>query len=372
MEKNQTTNKDSILIVGNGPSAADPKAAYLKDANTKVFRLNWFFLEPTINFGRQVDWHMLCFYEAVLIYLLRHVIAGEHYDIKQLIAHENPLQAEYYIQQYRRYFGDDFVQQLYEKHGRNLLAVSELPTGVQAMFNKHQKNATYPTAAVLAFTQAAAMGFRDIRIVGLDFYRGDSMYGLHDLPAHLHNFCYAPFKRQVLNKIRKLSGQPLLSDRLHIPLDKGQPYQKTDRMVISIHSIQTDIDIIQAVLDAYPDIELTVFCTEPALAVWQQVKGIKLLAAGDIQDTAPAPDNRFIPLLDTIKLNRAQQRKVVIWMWKLWLMNTRSKLLMYIKKKHPNLYRILRPIYLFLRTLWRFIRDRTWMGRWVWQALFLR
>ncbi len=354
MEKNQTTNKDSILIVGNGPSAADPKAAYLKDANTKVFRLNWFFLEPTINFGRQVDWHMPSFSELILIHVLRHVIAGEHYDIKQLIYREN-LSTEYYMQKYRRYFGDDFVQQLYEKHGRHMFAVSEPPTGLQAMFNKHQKNATYPTAAVLAFTQAVAMGFRDIRIVGLEFYRGDSMYGLHDLPAHLHNFCYAPFKRQVLNKIRKLSGQPLLSDRLHIPLDKGQPYQKTDRMVISIHSIQTDIDIIQAVLDAYPDIELTVFCTDPALAVWQQVKGIKLLAGGDIQDTAPAPDNRFIPLLDTIKLNRAQQRKIVILMWEFLL---KDVIVNFIKPHFPNLYCFLRPLY-------RFIRDRTWIGRWV-------
>ncbi len=354
MEKNQTTNKDSILIVGNGPSAADPKAAYLKDANTKVFRINWFFLEPTINFGRQVDWHMPSFKELTLIHVLRHVIAGEHYDIKQLIYRES-LSTKHYMRRYRRYFGDDFVQQLYEKHGRHMFAVSELPTGVQAMLNKHQKNDTYPTAAVLAFTQAAAMGFRDIRIVGLDFYRNDSMYGLHDLPAYLHNFCYGPFKRQVFNKIRRLSGQSLLSDGFHIPLDKGQAHQKTDRMVISTHSIQTDIDIIQAVLDAYPDIELTVFCTEPVLAVWQQVKGIKLLTTGDIQDTAPAPDNRFIPLLDTIKLNRAQQIKVVIWMWHGLLS---WDVAIFIRNHFPNLYRILRP-------LWRFIRDRTWIGRWV-------
>ncbi len=355
MEKNQTTNKDSILIVGNGPSAADPKAAYLKDANTKVFRINWFFLEPTINFGRQVDWYAPILSNPVLIHVLRHVMVGEHYDIKQLIiGREGPVQVAHYLQKYRRYFGDDFVQQLHEKHGRNLFAVSELPMGVQAIFDKYQKNFML-TATVLAFTQAAAMGFRDIRIVGLDFYRGDSMYGLHDLPAHLHDFCYAPFKRQVFNKIRRLLGQPLLSDGTQVPLDKGQPHQKTDRMVTSTHSIQTDIDIIQAVLDAYPDIELTVFCTEPVLAVWQQVKGIKLLTTGDIQDTAPAPDNRFIPLLDTIKLNRAQQRKVVIWMWEFLL---KDVIVNFIKPHFPNLYCFLRPLY-------RFIRDRTWIGRWV-------
>ncbi len=351
MEKNQTTNKDSILIVGNGPSAADPKAAYLKDANTKVFRLNWFFLEPTINFGRQVDWYTPSFSELILIHVLRHVIAGEHYDIKQLIYRES-LSTKHYMRRYRRYFGDDFVQQLYEKHGRNMFAVSELPTGVQAIFNQQNKN---PITGVLAFTQAAAMGFRDIRIVGMDFYHNDSRYGLHDLPAHLHDFRYRLLRKQVLNKIRRLSGQSLLSDRTDISLYKGQPYQKTDRVLTSTHSIQTDIDIIQAVLDAYPDIELTVFCTEPALAIWQQVKGIKLLAAGDIQDTAPAPDNRFIPLLDTIKLNRAQQRKVVIWVWYgLLRLDTR----IFIRNHCPHLHRFIRP-------LWRFIRDRTWIGRWV-------
>ncbi len=352
MEKNQTTNKDSILIVGSGPSAADPKAAYLKDANTKVFRLNWFFLESNLVFGKQVDWCMFNYREVILFHLLRQVIEGRYYEFNQLhFSPDKPKTITEYTQFYREYFGDDYFQSLYKRQRFNWptpATIGNLVTDYNRRLGiKSIRKTTMPTAAVMTLAKVADAGFKDIRLAGVDFYMDSTLYGYHPLPKHLAHYRRSAIKIEQLNKVHKLLGKPLLKE------DYWRP--QTTSSIQSRHAVDLDTAIINHVLSSYPDIQLTVFCTDPALAVWQQVKGIKLLAAGDIQDTAPAPDNRFIPLLDTIKLNRAQQRKIVILMRHLLL---RVDTLIFIRTHFPNLYPILRPLY-------RFIRDRTWIGRWV-------
>ncbi len=330
--------------------APDPKAAYLKDANTKVFRLNWFFLESNLVFGKQVDWCMFNYREVILFHLLRQVIEGRYYEFNQLhFSPDKPKTITEYTQFYREYFGDDYFQSLYKRQRFNWptpATIGNLVTDYNRRLGiKSIRKTTMPTAAVMTLAKVADAGFKDIRLAGVDFYMDSTLYGYHPLPKHLAHYRRSDFKVEQINKVRKLLGKPLLKE------DYWRPQTTSSRY--SIHTVDIDTAIINHVLSSYPDIQLTVFCTDPALAVWQQVKGIKLLAGGDIQDTAPAPDNRFIPLLDTIKLNRTQQRKVVILMWKLRLIDASIK---FIRNHCPHLHRFIRPLY-------RFIRDRTWIGR---------
>ena len=313
------SNSHSILIVGNGPSAAIPAAATLKDANTKILRTNWFFLEDKLIFGQKVDYYQIDFAETLLIHVLRQVIKSRCYTFDNIFfdfsapqTNEKHLSVvQHYASIYRRYFADDFYQTLYEQYHCSLSPNADF----QAIVDKINAEQKTPTSGIQALIKAAYMGFQDIRVAGVDFYADrDTGYGICPLPNHLNQHHLEHFKKHIHNKIRGILGLSLLDDNDWMSLQRK----------MRAHSLKMEITTIRNVLASCPKLQLTVFCTDKAAVIWKQIPNIRVLSAQSIQDNPPIPDNGFVHELNTIKLSEKQQQMIKnllwIYLFKSWLL----------------------------------------------------
>ncbi|MEM9783123.1 MAG: alpha-2,3-sialyltransferase [Pseudomonadota bacterium] len=160
------------LIVGNGPSAALPDLSETDLERTTILRANWFFLEEQPTYGRRVDGFFWSVDEKALRRRVATIARHGDYDI-------------------RAYF------QPFVSSDRRDQAVTDTPLDLLPNFDHWAVIATNPTLArfmmgrplptqgmqMIAF--AAALGFRDIRVAGIDLYSDPSQRYAYTIPDEI-------------------------------------------------------------------------------------------------------------------------------------------------------------------------------------------
>lgn len=155
-----------LLIVGNGPSAAMPRYDLLPD-DPVVFRMNWFFLEDRYHFGRNVDAFMYSIPNAELEARLATVINERWYDVRSICSPMRiPLGRE----------GEQHRSPLYETGVPELdhwSLIAADPALARFMMSR-----PLPTQGMQALGAALQLGFRHITLCGIDMYEStESRYG---------------------------------------------------------------------------------------------------------------------------------------------------------------------------------------------------
>ncbi len=169
--KFQARFQSPLLIVGNGPSAARPLQGSLP-VDATVFRMNWFFLEAHQTYGDQVDGYFWSVDTPALHDELVRVTTRGDYSIDALFApmhvrnerHENPLRAT----------GLPFFD--------HWAIIAENPTLAREFMGR-----PLPTQGFQVLAFALQLGFRDIRIAGIDLYEDKKERYSYRIPKRLRN-----------------------------------------------------------------------------------------------------------------------------------------------------------------------------------------
>ena len=309
--------------------------------------MNWFFLESNLVFSKQVDWLFFNYNEVILLHILRQVIEGKYYEFNQL--YFNPALPESITRQtqfYQGYFGDSFFQTRYEKQGVNW----SVPTTIENLVTDYNHRFGYkgivtvtPTAAVIILAIAADAGFKDIRLAGVDFYMDSTPYIYHPLPQHLAQYRRSDFFKEQHNKLNKLLGRSLLKE------DYWRPQITASRQ--TAHAIEMDKAVINHILSSYPDIQLTVFCSDKAQALWKEIKGVKVLTSKDLPASPTPPLNPFISSLNTITLTKQQRIKITLAV----LENTLARYI-YFYVRDFIASTCPKPVFTFIQSSWRLVK----------------
>lgn len=233
------------LIVGNGQSSINPEAQNLSK-HRDIFRVNNFFLEPSPLFGKKIKF--LSFIGMPYnLYLIDQLRIKKVYDIE--LAH--------YREMPKKYF---FIPKLINtvipwKKVVDALSLKNSVSGFDDMnmIDKKQKHAKI-TSGVYLINCAIQMGYKDISVIGIDFYSEKS---LNKYPITIP---------KCLKDIAIFEGQ-FVSHRIN---KKKQNSYDTD-----LHSYQIDSTYIKNLANTYPDVKLTVYVDdENPYKNWQNISQI--------------------------------------------------------------------------------------------------
>ncbi|GLK80890.1 alpha-2,3-sialyltransferase [Methylopila turkensis] len=147
---------ESVIIVGNGPSVSEVDYSKLpKDAY--VFRCNWFFLEAEYRFNRHVDLYFWSVYNKHLHERLRKIKMSGEYTFGAFCC-------PFVIPEDNNDFGGSYNDVLTPQldHWAIMCTVSELGRPLMSR--------PLPTQGMQMLATALALGYRDIHLVGIDFY----------------------------------------------------------------------------------------------------------------------------------------------------------------------------------------------------------
>lgn len=159
-----------VLIVGNGPSAAAPDREHLRD-DSLVFRMNWFFLEDQPRYGRRVDAFFWSIDTPALHDELAAVVARGDYDIRAFFSPMRPSE---------RHGGRKVPVERFAPAFDHWAVIAESPTLAREMMGR-----PLPTQGFQALAFALALGYRDIRLAGIDLYSSAGPRYGHKVPDRI-------------------------------------------------------------------------------------------------------------------------------------------------------------------------------------------
>lgn len=220
------------LVVASGQSSVNPSAKELS-TNRDLFRVNTFYLEPTLLFGKKIKF--LSFIgEPYSLYLIDYLRSKKVYEIEQ--ANYREMSKKYFfIPSLKTSFTpwSKIITQLSLKH--SVPGFDDMN-----MIHKTQKHAKI-TSGVYLINCAIQMGYKDIAIVGIDFYSEKSLKK------------YPIIIPSCLKKIKIFEGQ-FRSNRLRKL--RGNSYDN------EMHSYEIDSQYIVNLANRYSDISITAYVDE--------------------------------------------------------------------------------------------------------------
>ena len=167
------TNKNKVCIVaGNGPSLAEIDYERLP-LQYDVFRCNQFYFEDKYYLGKNikaVTFATQMFAEQ--IYTTLHLNNNNEYNIESIFIPNHHIlpknQREIEMESFIKIFKHEcFIHKMYDgKYSHNIEAFLEYIKIQKIFFAKH------PTSAIFLCGIAVAMGYKEIYLVGIDFYEG--------------------------------------------------------------------------------------------------------------------------------------------------------------------------------------------------------
>ncbi|MBU8547290.1 MULTISPECIES: hypothetical protein [Roseomonadaceae] len=171
-----------VVVVGNGPSAADlPAGAVPEEA--VIVRTNAFFFEDTRRYGRRVDGIFWAVARRWLQLGFQAAIAEQVYEFGTFftpvdVARETlpPFRTE----------AAELTRQLQPRMSHfDLLRAEPIIAGFLAA-PRERVRPMLPTQGLQAVATMLAFGFRDIRIAGMDLYQADQRY-VHAVPDFIRD-----------------------------------------------------------------------------------------------------------------------------------------------------------------------------------------
>ncbi len=248
------------LIVGNGLSSYNPHAAGIEKGRS-IFRMNLFFLEPKLIFGKRVDYYCKSTPRQFVVYYVNKIVEKRLYNIKNVLSKLDRKKSSQEV----------------------LLSVS------------------------IAVIEAALLkGYEDIAIVGVDFYQkpdNDTSYinkphWIKHLDYRLSKVYYYMYPTLLViadSLLYRLSKNKKLI--ANIPLDTSNSinaykYGATAKVTM-IHNMNYDIRCLKRIISEFPHARFTVYCDRSEVA--------------DIYKTifADAPDKLVVKILPRITFTYA-------------------------------------------------------------------
>lgn len=197
-----------LVIVGSGPSAAVPRHDLLP-ADPVVFRMNWFFLEDHYHFGTKVDAYFFAIPNRELESRLVSVMAENWYDIDRVFT---PMRVPHGRD------GEEHASAFHEAGVREFdhwSLIAQNPTLARFMMSR-----PLPTQGAQVLAMALQLGFTDITLCGIDMYESTSS-----------RYSYA-----IPDAVKDALGAK----------DLTPGYEDA-------HSLDRDLDFIDACIAQYPD-----------------------------------------------------------------------------------------------------------------------
>lgn len=156
------------LIVGNGPSASKPNMTAEEISQCVIFRANWFFLEDTLTYGSRVDGFFCSVENKGLIQKLDD------------IAKTGPYTVGAYFQPFSS--GSPSGERLDQPFALlpsydHWAVIANNPTLARFFMGR-----PLPTQGMQMVAFAAALGFKDIRLAGVDMYAAAAKRYAWDVP----------------------------------------------------------------------------------------------------------------------------------------------------------------------------------------------
>ena len=159
---------EPCFIIGNGPSSATPETVPADFPSAVVFRMNWFFLEDRPIYGHRVDGVFSSIQNDGLLQRL-----GE-------IQENGPYEIGAFFQPFLKTQDGDQVDQnrLLMPSFDHWAIIASNPTLARFMMGR-----PLPTQGMQVIAFAAAIGFRDLRISGIDLYAETARRYAWDVPG---------------------------------------------------------------------------------------------------------------------------------------------------------------------------------------------
>ncbi|MDR1393111.1 MAG: hypothetical protein LBJ62_03970 [Bifidobacteriaceae bacterium] len=157
-----------LIIAGNGPSAGHPPADRLP-GDAVVFRINWFFLEPSYRFGQQVDAWFSAVPNQTMQTMLAEQIAAGRYQVDRICT---PM---------RLAPGDGSTS---DRPADSCPQFdSWAPISQHARLARHfMSRPGLPTTGLQALGFALAVGFGEIYLSGIDLYEDPALRYCYRIP----------------------------------------------------------------------------------------------------------------------------------------------------------------------------------------------
>ena len=240
--------RSPIVIVGGGPSASHPEARFLAEG-AEILRMNWFFLEKERLWGDTVDYLFLGHTQNPCFNFLTHyVIEHQIYRVKQKVSpYSSEAELEHYVKllESTKVFVHGY-RELYK--GTHLIDDNTFSLIHKYCPYPFDFTTARPVFGTRAIVWALCSGYKDIRVVGIDFYTGQRVY------VHKPHWTLQLWWTRV-GAHPKLTPLPAYAARGH--------------------TIDTDIRFLKEALNQFPDAALTVAVDNPeAEKIWTQIPNV--------------------------------------------------------------------------------------------------
>jgi alpha-2,3 sialyltransferase len=166
-----------LVLVCNGPSMKTVEYDRIPE-DPLFFRLNWFFLEEDYYFGKRVDAYFWSVYNEFLHDSLHEIIQKGFYHLHtffcpMLLVDQNRKE---------RLEIDNTHHNYYRPRFDHWKIISLEPELARLMMNRLR-----PTTGLQALITSLILGFREIHIIGMDFYQSPGDRYAYNIPFDLRN-----------------------------------------------------------------------------------------------------------------------------------------------------------------------------------------
>ncbi|MBY6198486.1 alpha-2,3-sialyltransferase [Vibrio hangzhouensis] len=148
----------TCYVIGNGPSANDFTLSEDEIENSIIFRMNWFFLEEQPNFGRRIDGYFSSIDVRELREHLAKVLDSGKYEIRKFFQPHLASNTATDV--------NIVDSHLLGNSCDHWAVIASDPTLARNMMGR-----PLPTQGMQALAFAAIIGFKNIKLIGVDFYQ---------------------------------------------------------------------------------------------------------------------------------------------------------------------------------------------------------
>jgi Alpha-2,3-sialyltransferase (CST-I) len=169
--------KHPLVIVCNGPSMRTIEYDRVPE-DPVLFRLNWFFLEEDYYFGRHVDAYFWSIYNDILQDTLYLIIKKRLYHLDTFFCPMPLIESNRKKRREPDQLHHDFFQPRFD-HWKIISFVPEL--------SRIMMSRPMPTTGLQALATGLILGFREIHIIGMDFYQSSKNRYAYNIPSFVTN-----------------------------------------------------------------------------------------------------------------------------------------------------------------------------------------
>jgi hypothetical protein len=169
-------NKRPLLIVGNGPSLKKINYNLMPD-NAVIFRTNMFFLEDKFYVGKNIDAYFWSVYREELQDSLENIVMNKVYNIKSFFY---PMNLNNFNGKKERISINKKHTKLFNPSYDHWAIIATKPEIARLLMSR-----PLPTTGLQMLAVAMILGYKEIYLVGVDFYQSTDVRYAFDIPDNI-------------------------------------------------------------------------------------------------------------------------------------------------------------------------------------------